>query len=716
MRKAIQILLTIIGLLFTYDSSGQDAELFFQEIEKRLNRYCSIIPWEEVFIHTDRNEYIAGEDLWFSAYLVDRQSGKPTSHSSILYFDILNPDNSSVARRKVLMTKGYGSGHVVLPDTLTSGTYRIRAYTNWMKNFMTANSFEKRITIFNAISNSVFTLKEQYKSQTLKKDSTVILNKNISISENRDGKRVISFRADVGGNCFLIIQSDGRIVFRKSVKVNQSDLNEIELVENSLPAGMNQVVIFTANRNILSEGYFFVRPQNESEKSGFNIQERAKIRSEVEMKVNPPDENTESFGNGSYSISVSAGKEAMNEPGISEYLLLGTQFGINANSLKPDELRDQEFRVYDSLATVITSRWIDWNLILSNRLPEFEYSPETDSHFIQGRLKSRSSGRQVAGRKVILSIPGREPIFRYSISDTLGKFTFSLPVSDDLQEIVVQPEKPDIDLMIEMLSSFYDVQANSVTGTESKDEPSDLLNEMAVNYQVSKIYGVEQSESAGKRIPLPVSKRFYGKPDIELLLDDYIKLPVMQEVFQELMPGILLRSKKSGYEILIVDPVEKKVYEEPPGLFVDGVFITDAGIIADLDPESVEKIDAVVDQYMVGDHLFRGIINIITRSGDFSGFPLPSGVLRLKYRVIDLEEKFLVPHYSSDQEKSSRIPDLRNTLWWNPAIKPDVTGRISSRFTTSDFISDYVITIQGLSSSGKLLDIKRSISVVSIKE
>ena len=37
--------------------------------------------------------------------------------------------------------------------------------------------------------------------------------------------------------------------------------------------------------------------------------------------------------------------------------------------------------------------------------------------------------------------------------------------------------------------------------------------------------------------------RFYGKPDIEIIMADYIKLPVMQEVFFELLPGVSLKRK-----------------------------------------------------------------------------------------------------------------------------------------------------------------------------
>ena len=50
------------------------------------------------------------------------------------------------------------------------------------------------------------------------------------------------------------------------------------------------------------------------------------------------------------------------------------------------------------------------------------------------------------------------------------------------------------------------------------------------------IYGVSALGSALDPLFLPIKPlRFYGKPDIELIMADYIKLPVMNEVFFELV-------------------------------------------------------------------------------------------------------------------------------------------------------------------------------------
>jgi hypothetical protein len=245
----------------------------------------------------------------------------------------------------------------------------------------------------------------------------------------------------------------------------------------------------------------------------------------------------------------------------------------------------------------------------------------------------------------------------------------------------------------------------------SKSTPG-YISTWSVNHQVRKIYGIS---SIGEPIR-PVfsqtkTRRFYGKPDQELNMKDYITLPVMQEVFFELLVGVFLKNKKSGYEISISDPEYNKVYETPPALFVDGVEIKDPSVIAGMDPEIVDKIDVIRERYFVGDYLFYGIVNIITKAGDFSNVTLPEYAIRLSYRVIDPVNSFVSPDYSSTVMKNSRIPDFRNTLFWNPSVKPDQDGKARVEFWSSDNKADYKINIQGITLDGKPFSFQKIIKV-----
>lgn len=53
------------------------------------------------------------------------------------------------------MTAGLGIGDIELIDTLTEGSYRIRAYTNWMRNNDDAYFYDRTIQISNGRSDNV---------------------------------------------------------------------------------------------------------------------------------------------------------------------------------------------------------------------------------------------------------------------------------------------------------------------------------------------------------------------------------------------------------------------------------------------------------------------------------------------------------------------------------------------------------------------------------
>ncbi len=227
-----------------------------------------------------------------------------------------------------------------------------------------------------------------------------------------------------------------------------------------------------------------------------------------------------------------------------------------------------------------------------------------------------------------------------------------------------------------------------------------------------KIYGISSAaDPVSPGIPLPAITRFYGKPDIEVKMDDYIKLPVMTEVFFELVPGVYLREKKSTYEFSIFDLAENKMDTKSPSLFIDGVIVNDAASIASLDPELVEKIDVIKDPYLVGRYIFYGIINIITRKGDFSCISLPDYAVRLPIRVTDPVSSFISPDYSAREKKQSSIPDFRNTLYWNPSPVPGTDGKIKVGFWTSDYATDYVISIQGIGENGDFVSLRRLLRI-----
>lgn len=108
----------------------------------------SILPQEKVFLHLDKPYYVAGDTLWFKAYLQDAATHKIDSASRVLYVDLLNLETNKLIRHLSIPVLGTGTGAITLSDTLAQGNYALRAYTNYMRNFSEEFFFHQKIKIW----------------------------------------------------------------------------------------------------------------------------------------------------------------------------------------------------------------------------------------------------------------------------------------------------------------------------------------------------------------------------------------------------------------------------------------------------------------------------------------------------------------------------------------------------------------------------------------
>jgi len=125
------------------------AQKMEKEIEKQFDTYRKQALQEKMYAHTDKDFYLAGEICWFKIYAVDAFFHKPVDVSKVAYAELLDNANKPVLQAKIALEKGGGNGSLYLPVTINSGNYKLRVYTNWMKNFSADYYFEKWISIVN---------------------------------------------------------------------------------------------------------------------------------------------------------------------------------------------------------------------------------------------------------------------------------------------------------------------------------------------------------------------------------------------------------------------------------------------------------------------------------------------------------------------------------------------------------------------------------------
>ncbi len=119
-------------------------------LQRDFDAYRSSALQEKIYLHTDKNFYLAGEICWFKIYYVDAFFHQSLDISKVVYVELLDRADKPVWQAKIPIEKGDGNGSMQLPASIRSGQYKLRAYTNWMKNFSPDYFFEKAITVANS--------------------------------------------------------------------------------------------------------------------------------------------------------------------------------------------------------------------------------------------------------------------------------------------------------------------------------------------------------------------------------------------------------------------------------------------------------------------------------------------------------------------------------------------------------------------------------------
>ena len=106
------------------------------------------LPREHVYLQTDRNWYLHGDRIWFSAYATAGTRLFPSEISSVLYVELVEPDGSIAERSSFKINNGRADGSLLINnENERTGTYSVIAYTKWSKNFGESYVFKKEIQV-----------------------------------------------------------------------------------------------------------------------------------------------------------------------------------------------------------------------------------------------------------------------------------------------------------------------------------------------------------------------------------------------------------------------------------------------------------------------------------------------------------------------------------------------------------------------------------------
>jgi len=534
---------------------------------------------ESLYLQTDRNLYIVGEQVWIKVNKLDAQGKKPDNFSKVVYIELLSKSGQPVNQLKLHVPDKSGSAGFTLSDTLSSGNYLLRAYTNWMKNFPATDFSFKTISVINPFKSM--------EEIGVKRSIPVLEAKNTSPEIRTDKGLVLEAKFDTT-----------TFGTRERVKVNiQARDSKGNPVEADLSVSIVRSCLFQDIR-----------------------------------------------GNIHDAVHLSGGVE----PGV-----------------------------------------------------QASYLPELEGVILSGKMLSSTNNQPMKNEVIMLSIVGKAARCQVYRTNDMGEFYFNLDDSG-VQELVIQPVDSAVgDYFVELEPDFYSAYDHPLPGPLTLDTTIlRALNQVIINMQIENIY---QPYQFHKHSPNPDTPEidFYSEPEYHILISDYIPLKTIREVIKEIVPAVSVRVKEGRSYLWVDNGVDDLHFNNKPLVLVDGVLFDDVDQILNIRLTELEYIEVINLRYFLDGLMFEGIIHFVTKEGSMAGLEFHHAVFRQAYAALSEEFFFRSPGYSDDSDKSSPIPDFRNTLYWNPGLQTREDGHTGFEFYTADDRGEYIVFIEGISPEGK---------------
>ena len=754
MKSLKYFIYNFLFVSFLLNGVGLVAQVSFTDTLKTIfAKQSPLLVQEKVYVQTDKALFATGETIWFKVYVVDASFHELMNASKVAYLEILSAEQKPVHQLKVELQDGIGDGYFEIPASLVSGNYRLRAYTNWMKNFSAEYYFEKNISIINPSRNpaSIQSVGAPPVIQFFPEGGNLVLGLESKIgfaARDIKGKgvpvhgavinqthdtlaRFYSFKFGLGnftftpmpGNVYkavcywsdgststcdlptvfdkgfvmrmedsggelvvkltrrgfendnliyLLVQSRQQVKIASAKRLN-ANVTSFTIDKSELPEGISQVTLFNESRQPICERLLFKQPKDTI---AFRLQtafQSVHRREKVDVTIAAVDGNNKAVaGNASISVYLLDSLQRNDQALITSYFYLTSDLSgrVDSPNYYLSERNPEVDQATENLMLTHGWRRFNWNELLSNQAPAFEYFPEVGGHIINARVIDKSGAIAPKGIMAYLSVPGEKYAFVTAVTDVNGKLRLETNRFYGAGELVAQTNyEKDSNYRIDLINPFSEkFSERSISPLQLHKSWEKQLANLFTASQISHVYAKE--ESLQFILPdLPDSTAFYGAPDNKYFLDDYTRFTTMEEVLREYVTEVQVRRTREKANLRLLNIPYKLFFESDPLVLLDGVPIFDMNKVIALDPLKIKKLEVVSRKFYQGGSVYPGIVSFSTYQGDLAGYELDPNAIIVRYDGLQIRRKFYSPVYETNNQKQNRLPDFRTTLFWSPDLR-----------------------------------------------
>lgn len=514
-----------------------------------------------------------------------------------------------------------------------------------------------------------------------------------------------------------VLQDDGTAVFQQKIEIENGSGDGSWVLPATLPTGKYYVRCYVSAQKSFPGGIYSTSIQvinpsiPSSVKIGFTDTSNLTVSMSMSNRLMMQRVNNASIPNEDSIVLTGLHKKYSTRSKVNiNATLLNSAGELSVAVYKLDGLELQHQRPFDLTSSIVKQSAAE---LIDKGQTSAVYPSEYSGHIVTGTVLDKQTGKSLSGIPVYLSVSGERFYFGKAISDQKGEVRFDIGKPYGSQQIIVQlPQLKDSNAIVQINQPYASV------GVLEKTAASVSFNGEKKELDERIFYAtVDQSFDADKTATFILphyndSTVFYGMPDKTYFLDDYTRFNTMEEVLREFVAEVDLRKSNSQFKFSVLDIPNKKSFENNPLVLIDGVPTSDMNKVVAFDPLKVKRMDIVSRKFFLGDQSYDGIVSLVTYNGDLGGYELDRQTLVVDYPGIPMKRQYNPLQYLDKVTLSSKLPDLRVLLHWEPYVKLYRNQSAWISFHTGDLEGDYVIEFKGMGENGRVLTQQHYFSVV----
>jgi len=531
---------------------------------------------------------------------------------------------------------------------------------------------------------------------------------------------------------FVQVSCRGMVYFDIKGRLKEGTLL-FSLPANQLPEGIIAFTMMDNTKNPVAERLYF----NERPESRINIalstdKNAYSQREPTKLNIETTNCNGEAV-NANLSLLVlnkdQLGQIQSTHQNILSYFLLSSDLKGAIENPGYYFSKDQA-RHNDLDALLLTQGWRKYNY--TRPADKILFQPESNLT-VSGSVSGEIFNKKKKGVELTMMTFGKTRSFQSQITDSLGRFKFNLndEYGQNLNVLIQSAKKSGVKMDYTIALDKKEspaVSFNHVLSVAKADSVVYTLVEK--NIERKKVEDSFRLTSGNILLPEVVVEAYRMTPERKKVMEEYGKPTIVIEG-----KDIQAKEQKWSYGLFSVlmynfpDQIEVKSFNgvlyarvknpEPTLFVIDGIPISryDYISIPNIPPSEVKSFEVIpyannflslfFQVYPFANPLkaptVGNVIAIYTYGGKgIYGASRAVGIVKAAVPVFSASKEFYAPKYENLRPEDWFKPDLRALVHWDPKLKADSLGKISTAFYNADNTGEMQVVVEAISDKGEI--------------